>query len=467
MLISGFIAWCLQQYTSGNVCRNNVCEWIKCKQKTMILSDHCYARKTDEGKSVIKHSSRKHFSDVDEESIDSDDGSLHILENNYSEVIPSDKLDVAENVVAIQECDSINGMEIIPLYDNVAAENITYTNHDWVTSNHPNQLQTENASLEKRKDQTLEGRSENLTNRRPRKDSHVSGNNEGKKNLQKKPQSQASQSPHPSAKPDKSDIPTINKYKNCVSGNVEHQKNSASLTCNTSAYVSDTIRNADGWTKQKRNNPSQEQWKANSRRYNAKTNPSKCLLICDDMLEKFDSSRFSGKFETEMVKCASLHTFLTKSSIINKIKHDKPEMVFMHVGLNDIRDLRSCDDILNDFKQVVWKLLENTEVKLCYSNIIPILGYPDLNKRITEVNNIFNNFLSQARDQIKYRKRIFTSGNDNLGGFIKRMVGKDGILLKLDQRGENKIWIRMRDALFRMASSQEMKESSHITPSNG
>ena len=142
----------------------------------------------------------------------------------------------------------------------------------------------------------------------------------------------------------------------------------------------------------------------------------------------------------------------------------------IHVGFGDLKKKKmhaDLDIILNNFKQLIWKLLESTKIKICISLIIPVPGCPELNKMIHLLNAGISDLITEVRSQSNFNERIFTYGNDSIAGYIQRSVDKHGILLSLDRRGENKLWLRLRDIIMQVleipSSSQRRRSSS---PSN-
>ena len=114
----------------------------------------------------------------------------------------------------------------------------------------------------------------------------------------------------------------------------------------------------------------------------------------------------------------------------------------------------SADNLFNKYKQTVYNILESTTAKLCLSTIIPIPGYPRLNEEIESFNGLLSTFVSNLRSGQKYRNRVFTSCNKNLGGFINRGTGKNGVELSLSERGQRKAWLTFRDSLERALDTE-------------
>ena len=201
------------------------------------------------------------------------------------------------------------------------------------------------------------------------------------------------------------------------------------------------------------NHPSNTQVRQ-SRRSNAPQTPQKrkCLIAYDNLFNDFDSDRFSGQFEINKYRAFSVDDILSKGSLVSKVRNLKPEVVLLHVGHHDIFWLRtSADDLISKYKQVIYKLLESTEAKICISLIIPVPGYPNLNETIQIVNDRLSSLISKLRtdSRLKYGGRIFTSSNDQLGGYITRGTDSHGVTIFLSEGGKRKAWLLLKDALQR------------------
>ena len=57
--------------------------------------------------------------------------------------------------------------------------------------------------------------------------------------------------------------------------------------------------------------------------------------------------------------------------------------------------------------------------------------------------------ISSIRLTYEYKKRIFTSCNDNLANLMTRTVGSHGIELTLSPEGKRKMWLLVKDSLQR------------------
>ena len=106
---------------------------------------------------------------------------------------------------------------------------------------------------------------------------------------------------------------------------------------------------------------------------------------------------------------------------------------------------------MNDYKQLTWRIIDETNAKVCISTVIPDLSSDTLKMRIREVNRGVNIFINDTRINKQQHDRLFSTGNDNLRHFVVRTVNKDGATIKLDENGQLKLWLRLRDSLDRIS----------------
>ena len=188
----------------------------------------------------------------------------------------------------------------------------------------------------------------------------------------------------------------------------------------------------------------------------------KCLLVYDDLFNDFDSGKFSARFDISKYRAFSVDDILSKDSLISKVRNLKPETVLLHVGHYDLFwHKTSTDDLLAKYKQVIYKLLESTETKICISLIIPVPGYPYLNESIQTVNDHLSSFISNLRvdSGLEYGGRIFTSCNNQLGGYITRGTDRHGVTIFLSEGGRRKAWLILKDALQRTLGLNRDRET--------
>ncbi|KAL5255208.1 hypothetical protein ACHWQZ_G014597 [Mnemiopsis leidyi] len=175
----------------------------------------------------------------------------------------------------------------------------------------------------------------------------------------------------------------------------------------------------------------------------------KCMIVHDPFLRNFDAERFSQWFDVTRIQLHSINEILKKGSLISKINALSPEIVYLHIGFDDLLNRTEGNSIIDMYKQLIYKLLESSKAKICISLMIPVLGYPESNSRLKQINKIVSDFITQLRNQTRYEDRIFTGNNDSLSGFVNKTSGPHGVTVALNERGQKKLFIKMRDCLQR------------------
>ncbi|XP_063692817.1 uncharacterized protein LOC134824771 [Bolinopsis microptera] len=186
-----------------------------------------------------------------------------------------------------------------------------------------------------------------------------------------------------------------------------------------------------------------------------KFNTHKCLIVHDAYFDKFEQDKFSRVFDISRLKEKSAESTIKNGNLISRIKAVKPETVVIHVGFGDVLCNTEGNIITNNFKKIIYNVLENTSTKLCVSLMIPVPGYPETNSRLRQINNTLREFISCERTSHKYKDRLFTTNNDSLGGYIERKIDDNGkASIQLSERGQSRLWLRLRDSLQRSVGIQ-------------
>ena len=194
---------------------------------------------------------------------------------------------------------------------------------------------------------------------------------------------------------------------------------------------------------------------------NNRYNKRKCLLVHDHFFADFDKSKFSNTFDIESLEESSVDKALKSGKIFSKLRSFKPEVVFIHLGLDDVRnDSISNEQLIDRFKQLIYKVLECSESsKVCISLIIPIPGLPQLNKQISEVNEAITSFVTWLRSEYELENAVFTSSNIYLSAYIARRAGShQGTDLFLTEKGLRKLWLLTRDSLQRTLGIRNIQQ---------
>ena len=168
-------------------------------------------------------------------------------------------------------------------------------------------------------------------------------------------------------------------------------------------------------------------------------------------MKDFSPELFSKWFDITRCKTRSLKSLVQDGTMLSRIKTEVPETVLIHLGQGDLWDKTEGNRIVENYKHIAWNILENTNTKVCFSLIIPLNGYPEMNSVIKQINTLVAEFVSVVRKDPKYNSRIFTSNNNSLSSHIISSVGNSdkGQNIKLNARGQKLLWIKLKDAFNR------------------
>ena len=210
------------------------------------------------------------------------------------------------------------------------------------------------------------------------------------------------------------------------------------------------------------------QIKISSDKKQSQTKPrrSKALLLYDSYHDQFDQNKFSKSYFIRKVHVGTIEEAINNKRVVDAIKTFQPDLIVIHLGVKDIKKWGSYPVFINNFKRLISEMLEKTNCKVCFSQIIPIPGSPELNGRIKFANNRMAELIAEARKESRYMNRLYTTANDNLGGYIERYISDNGEALRLSRRGEAKLWLRLRDSLNRMVSFKQIQGNSRSSRQN-
>ena len=71
------------------------------------------------------------------------------------------------------------------------------------------------------------------------------------------------------------------------------------------------------------------------------------------------------------------------------------------------------------------------------------------------MNESVNGLIYDLRNKKYQHERLFSTGNDNLCHHIVRSVASNGFTYDLNEAGNKKIWMRLRDSLDRILLSSD------------
>jgi hypothetical protein len=108
----------------------------------------------------------------------------------------------------------------------------------------------------------------------------------------------------------------------------------------------------------------------------------KCLIVHDPFLKHFDKDKFTSWLEITYLQFRSIREILREGTLVSKITASSPEVVYIHAGFGDLLDKTEGDDLIDQYKQLIYKLLEDTKTNVCISTMIPVPGYPQFNSKL-------------------------------------------------------------------------------------
>ena len=197
------------------------------------------------------------------------------------------------------------------------------------------------------------------------------------------------------------------------------------------------------------NADSRERPRSKNLHVNQHSSPTQCLLVHDTFHSDFNAHRFTRRFNMSFLRMSRLNQVLQSGCVTRKIKQLKPAVTVLHIGHQDLWDGKSVDDVLESIKILTHKVLEETETRLCISLVIPVSGYSQLTEKINDFNWRVSRFIRTTRSILKYQDRLYSTDNNRLGDYTKRSVGATGVEMKLNERGNELLWLRLRDSIDR------------------
>ena len=213
-----------------------------------------------------------------------------------------------------------------------------------------------------------------------------------------------------------------------------------------------SVSNSDSFPEQETANNT-PLWKGDQtesdQNHRTRTHPTKCLLVHDEFHLNFDKHKFSSDYDISAIAMYRTKHILQSGSMVSKIKALKPESTILHIGHRDLWDGKTPEDVLNDVKQIVYKVMENTSTKLCISLVIPVTAHSFLNQQIKSYNEDLARFIGSVRRNSDYSNRLFTTDNRKLTDYLKKSVGTHGSEVKLTDKGENILWLLLKDSFDR------------------
>ena len=139
-----------------------------------------------------------------------------------------------------------------------------------------------------------------------------------------------------------------------------------------------------------------------------------------------------------------------------------PDNIYIHVGLDDIARGGKVAEIVGHFKDLIKKLILNTEARVCVSEIIACEDYKDLCKETYEINEKVHNLVSHMRDtNDDLANRLCTFNNKKLTGHLKWKRGSTESFVLTD-RGKGILWLRLRYGLTKLSNLSLNKRNNLV-----
>jgi hypothetical protein len=169
----------------------------------------------------------------------------------------------------------------------------------------------------------------------------------------------------------------------------------------------------------------------------------KCMLIHDSTFEHFDPAKFTSKFDINQYPIKRVSQAARSTKLIEEINREKPECVYIHLGLHDIIN-GSVNKILDSYEELLDVLLRKTKARLCFSLIIPTDNDTHLNKKIEEVNRELRRIITTVRREEKLEDKLFTYENSSVAWLNKKLPQGT---IELTARGKLVMLTKLQDGL--------------------
>ena len=175
----------------------------------------------------------------------------------------------------------------------------------------------------------------------------------------------------------------------------------------------------------------------------------KCMVIHDPYFKDFDKSKFSRWYDITTCRYDTLLKAKKDPSLLPKIKKLSPAVVYLHIGQADLLNQTPGDTVISNLTWLIKEIMDKTSAKICVSLIIPLSCIPQVKSVIRQVNREITNLITDLRATKRRSNRVFTQNNDALGDFIARSTSANGTVVSLNNRGQRKLWLHLRDGLNR------------------
>ena len=181
----------------------------------------------------------------------------------------------------------------------------------------------------------------------------------------------------------------------------------------------------------------------------AKFTTRKCLVIHDPYFKDFDKNKFSRWYDITTRRYDTLLKAKKDPLLLTEIKKLSPAVVYLHVGQADLLDQAPGNTVVSNLTWLIEEIMAKTSARICVSLIIPLSCIPQVKSVIRQVNREITNLITDLRATKRGSNRVFTQNNDVLGDFITRSTSANGTVVSLNNRGQRKLWLHLRDGLGR------------------
>lgn len=148
-------------------------------------------------------------------------------------------------------------------------------------------------------------------------------------------------------------------------------------------------------------------------------------------------------YEVVRYHAGSLSNLLSRGSLKGLVSRYKPDVIFLHLGLQDLANSTSVDEVVNLFRRVIWNIVEAADRhRICVSLIPPCDQYKNLNRKISDVNKAVSDMVTDIRRSCKDGyTRLCSIHNSLLEGRMRFFSGEG---FRLTEHGQNLMWVQLR-----------------------
>ena len=275
-------------------------------------------------------------------------------------------------------------------------------------------------------------------------------------------------------KPGVSDIKeaTRKSYSAVIKSGVEHRK-LTNKNCNSNSDNRNRNSNNENKASVDVSSESTSKGKVAAQRVNNDGTTSKnmnrkhsCLLVFDSFTKDFNDDKFTGRFEVLKHEIKNLTSESEQCTVfekeLQKYNLKKFDIIYLHVGYNDVLQGRDPRRVLDAINKLVIYLTGVTPAKICISTPIRINHDKQLDRKLKTLDDgIFHMVYEGQLKKFKYRITI-----SNLYGLkhYTVKVHNESKAYKLNNRGELKLYLKIKDG---MLTSQRQKSYRRKSENKG